>query len=88
MTLLGISVDVRSNVGLSSNNTLTFAHGLPAEPNIVRIHYRATLTTANATDWYGMAIPVDATNVTVINQGSTTSPAFDVVSMRLHTLIR
>jgi hypothetical protein len=88
MALIGVNVDVRSNAGLTAENTLTFAHGLRAAPDIVRIHYRATLTTAAATRWYGMAIPVDAVNVTIINQGSTTSPDFDVMSQVLHTVIR
>lgn len=88
MALMRVNIEKRTNTGLTSANNLTFAHGLGGEPDIVRIRFIATLAVANATDWYGMAIPVDATNVTVINHGSTTCPNFEVVAMRLHSLIQ
>ncbi len=88
MSLMRININKTTNPGLTAGNNVVIAHSLGAAPDIVRIRYLATIAVANATDWYGMAIPVDATNVTVINHGSTASPNFEVVAIRLHTLIQ
>jgi len=88
MALMGVNIDKRTNAGLANAGTLTFAHGLGGAPDIVRIRYIATQIVTGNSNWKGMAIPVDATNVSIINFGSTTSPNFEVVSIRLHTLIQ
>jgi len=88
MALMGVNIDKRTNVGLVADGTLVFAHGLPAAPDIVRIRYIATQAVTGNSNWKGLACPVDAINVSVINFGMTTCPNFEVVSIRLHSIIQ
>jgi len=86
MALLGSFIDTRTNAGLTSDNSLTFAHGLPAAPDFAFIQYIATIATA--TNHFNLSVLTDATNVTVDNGGSTTSPNFRVVTVVAHSIIR
>ncbi len=86
MALLGSYIDSRTNAGLTTDNSVTFAHGLPAAPDFHVINYIATIATA--TNWSSLSVLSDATNVTVDNGGTTTSPNFRVVSIVAHSIIR
>lgn len=86
MALLSHYIDSRTNVGLTTDNSLTFAHGLPADPDWVHIQYISNIVTT--TNNHELASYSDATNVTVINNGNTTSPDFKVVSVVAHSIIR
>jgi hypothetical protein len=86
MALLGAFIDSRTNAGLTSDNSLTFAHGLPASPDFVLVQYIATIATA--TNHFNLSALSDATNVTIDNGGSTTSPNFRVVSVVAQSIIR
>lgn len=86
MALLSHYIDSRTNAGLTTDNSLTFAHGLPAEPDFCIIQYIENIVTT--TNNHALACLTDATNVTVINNGNTTSPNFRVVSIVAHSLIR
>ncbi len=89
MALMRVNVNKVTNTGLTAEDSMNFTHGLGAAPDIVRIRPIVTFGPAGAaTDWWGFAIPVDATSVTVINQGSTTCPNFEVVAIRLHTMVQ
>ncbi len=88
MALMGVNIDKRTNVGLANAGTLTFAHGLGAAPDIVRVRWIATQIVTGNSNWKGMAIPVDSSRVSMINFGSTTTPDFEVVSIRLHSIIQ
>ena len=87
MALLSHYIDSRTNVGLTTDNSLTFAHGLPAEPDWVTIQYISNIATST-NGASPLAALTDATNVTVINNGNTTSPDFKVVSVVAHSIIR
>lgn len=87
MAILSHYIDSRTNAGLTTDNSLTFAHGLPADPDWINIQYITNIATS--TNAAGpLAAYSDATNVTVINNGNTTSPDFKVVSVVAHSLIR
>ena len=87
MALLSHYIDSRTNAGLTTDNSLTFAHGLPADPDFCGIQYIANIATS--TNGPGpLAAYSDATNVTVINNGNTTSPSFRVVSISFHSMVR
>lgn len=86
MALLSHYIDSRTNAGLTTDDSLTFAHGLPADPDFCGIQYITNITTT--TNNHNLAAYSDATNVTVINNGNTTSPNFRVVSQVFHSLVR
>ena len=86
MALLSHYIDSRTNAGLTTDNSLTFAHGLPADPDFVGVQSITNIVTT--TNHYNLAAYSDATNVTVINNGNTTSPDFRVFSMVAHSIIR
>lgn len=86
MALMVVNIDKRTNAGLTSLDILTYAHGLPATPDAVYFRYIATIATATA--WFGLNAAVDAANVTVRNMGDATSPDFEVVAVRFHSLIQ
>ena len=86
MALLGSYIDSRTNVGLTTDASLTFAHGLPAAPDFSFIQYITTLATLSNT--FNLSVLTDGTNVTVDNSGITTSPSFRVVSVVAHSIIR
>lgn len=86
MALLGHYIDSRTSAGLTTDDSLTFAHGLPSEPDWVEIQYISNIVTAAEKSL--LAALTDATNVTVINNGNTTSPDYRVVSIVAHSLIR
>jgi len=86
MALLGAFIDSRTSAGLTSDASLTFAHGLPTTPDFAIINYIATIATA--TNHFNLSVLFDATNVTVDNGGSTTSPNYRVVLVVAHSVIR
>lgn len=87
MALLGSYIDSRTNAGLTTDNSVTFAHGLPAAPDFCVIQYIENIATSTNSPG-PLGTLTDATNVTVINNGNTTSPNFRVVSIVAHSIIR
>ncbi len=88
MGLMRVNIYKTTNPGLVGETSYICTHGLPAAPDVVRIRYIEAFATNHATRWHGMACPLDATNVSVINCGSTTSPNFEIVAMSLHSVIQ
>ncbi len=88
MALLGTFIDQRTfAAGLLQFSTTTFAHGLGASPDIVLFEFLgSTASTAQAGQPL-IARTVDATNVTITNSGSIL-PAYQVTSIRFHSIIR
>ena len=86
MARLGAFIDVTTLASVAANGTLTFAHGLPASPDFVLAF--ALASAASATTWFGWAPTWDATNVTLQNPGSATTPSVRVISVVAHSIIR
>ena len=86
MALLSHYIDSRTSAGLTTDDSLTFAHGLPAEPDFCDIQYITNIVTA--AEKFQLACLTDATNVTVINNGNTTSPDYRVMSIVFHSIMR
>lgn len=86
MALLGTFIDSRTNASLASQGSLSFAHGCPANPDIVWTEGIASI--ASSTNWWAYFGLHDGTNVTVWNPGSTAGPSFRVLSAVLHSIIR
>ena len=88
MALMRVLIDKRTQAGLTTDESVAFAHGLGGVPDSVAIRYIATL--ASNTDWGvgGVDAPVNATNVTLRNSGFTTVPDMEIVTMRMHSLIQ
>ena len=59
---------------------------LPAEPDFCDIQYITNIVTA--AEKFQLACLTDATNVTVINNGNTTSPDYRVMSIVFHSIMR
>lgn len=88
MALMRVQIDKRTIAGLASGGTATYAHGLGAAPDAVLIRFIATLAAAGATQWIGIAVPVNATNITLQNCGSIASGDMEVCAIRFHTIIQ
>ncbi len=87
MALMRAYIDKRTNATIAANANTTFAHGLPAEPDIVHIRHAATL--ASTTAWVGgLAAYKDATNITIYNCGRATSGVIEIVSVCFHSIIQ
>ena len=86
MALLGTYIDQRTHAVINTNASASFAHGLPAAPDLVLV--RETSSSASATNWVGIQPIFDATNVSLYNQGAANSKTLRVTSMVLHSVIR
>lgn len=85
MALLGTFIDSRTLAGLTTADTATYAHGLPAAPDCVIIQEN---TTTNNTSNLKFAIQSDATNVSVWNYGEGTSADLRAVAIVFHSILR
>ncbi len=85
MALLKAFVDSRTLAGLTTGDNITYAHGLPASPDLVWAHEN---TTTNNTSCLKLAIASDATNVTIYNHGEATSATLEAVALVYHTVIK
>ena len=86
MALLGSFIDSRTTTAVVSGSSASFAHGCPANPDIVWTEPIASL--ASSTNWYHVYGLHDATNVTLHNDGGANGPSQRVVSAVLHSIIR
>lgn len=86
MALLGTYTDYRTIAGLTNGQSTSFAHGVGADPNAVIINFIATVATSNTVAM--LSALHDATNITVRNNGTVTSPDFEVTTVRFHSIIR
>ena len=85
MGLLGSYVDSRTVASFASNASASFAHGLPAAPDLLIIAGVGAATTASG------VVPLwtaDATNVSLFGSATNSVPLIKVVSMVLHSLVR
>lgn len=85
MALLGSYIDSRTIAALTSGASASFAHGLPAAPDLVVVHEN---TTTNSTTGIKLAWKSDGTNVSVYNHGTAATGTINVVSIRFHTIVR
>ncbi len=84
MALLGAFVDSRTLAGLTTGDNITYAHGLPATPDLVHVHEN---TTTNNTSCLKLAVAQDATNVTIYNHAEATSATLEAVAIVFHTVV-
>jgi len=89
MTLMRVNIDKTTSPGLAVQGvTMSYVHGLGATPDIIRVRFTNVQIVTGNSNWKGMACIANATNVSIINFGSTTCPDFEVVSIRLHSMIQ
>lgn len=87
MALLGSYIDSRTVASIASNGSASFAHGLPAAPDIVIIHGTSSASGASNA---AMALPryaADATNVSLFGTGLDGGP-LKVTCIVAHSVIR
>ncbi len=85
MALLSAFVDSRTRTAIAAAGSASFAHGLPAAPDLVVVHENAT---TNSTTSVKYAWSSDATNVSISNHGAGTGATLKVVSIVFHSLVR
>lgn len=86
MALMRAEIDKRTLAGLASQGTVQYAHGLRGIPDAVFIRF---ITAATATTlWVGKRAVVDATNVTIDNDGGAAGPNMEVCTVRFHSVIQ
>jgi hypothetical protein len=86
MALLGTLIDSRTLAAINTNASASFAHGLPAAPDEVNIMQISSAASATGVPYFD--ILVDATNVSIYNQGPANSVALRVISKYHHSLVR
>lgn len=87
MALMRYYTDKRTIASLTNAVVATYAHGLPAAPDIVSI--RPVATQASATGWVGLTAPIDATNITVQNcGGGPASGILEVTAVCFHSIMQ
>lgn len=86
MALLRNYIDQRTIISLAADGTASYAHGLPSAPDSVsfRIINQVTATAAEHT----LRGVVNATNVTVYNNGAGASGDFEVTAIAFHSMIQ
>lgn len=85
MALLGTYIDMRTIASFASNASASFAHGLPAAPDMLVINGVGAATTASG------VVPLwtaDATNVSLFGSATNSVPLIRVHSIVIHSLIR
>lgn len=85
MALLGTFIDSRTNAVIAAAGSTSFAHGLPAAPDIVYVHENAT---TNSTTSVKLAVKSDATNVSIYNHGEGQTSTLRCVSIVFHSVAR
>ena len=86
MSLLGSFIDSRTIAAINAAASTSFAHGLPAAPDLVIVNETVSAATnVSALKLFGVG---DATNVSVYNHGEGNSQVLKVVSMVAHSVIR
>lgn len=85
MALLGSFVDSRTNAAIAAAGSTSFAHGLPAAPDLVIVHENAT---TNTTSGIKLCWSSDATNVSISNHGKNATATLKAVSTVFHSLVR
>lgn len=85
MSLLGSFIDSRTLAGLTTADNITYAHGLPAAPDLVVVQEN---TTTNNTSNLKFGIKSDATNVSITNYGEGTSATLKAVAIVFHSIAR
>lgn len=86
MALLGGFIDSRTLAGINAGSSASFAHGLPAAPDMV--HLVESTTAATNVSAVKLVAIKDATNVSVYNHGEGASQALECVSVRFHSIVR
>lgn len=86
MALLGALIDQRTNVSIGSNANTSFAHGLPAAPDVVFV--RETVSSASSVSAVTFESIIDATNVSIYNSGQRDSTALQITSVQFHSIMR
>lgn len=86
MALLGSFIDQRTLAGIAAAGSASFAHGLPAQPDMVKVEESTTA----ATNVSGIKLVArrDATNCSIYNHGEGTSQALIVTSIVFHSIVR
>ena len=86
MALLGAFVDQRTIAAITAAGSASFAHGLPAAPDVSFM--QEVTTAASNVSAIKLVTIADATNMSVFNHGEGASQALRVTSMVLHSIIR
>ena len=86
MALLGAYIDQRTNAAINSNSSTTFAHGLPATPDLVCV--RENVSSASSVSAVTFTPLVDATNVSIYNSGERNSTTLQITTLRFHSAVR
>ncbi len=86
MALMRVLIDKRTQAAMAGNASITFAHLLGGAPDTVDIRFITNIPTTSG--FVGITAPVDGTNITIQNCGASPSPDFEIVSMRLHSIIQ
>lgn len=85
MALLGSFVDSRTIAAIAAAGSASYAHGLPAAPDLVVVHETST---SNTTSGDKLAWKSDATNVSVYNHGKMASEELRCVAIYFHSMCR
>ncbi len=85
MALLGAFVDSRTHAAVDAGSSASYAHGLPAAPDLVYIHENATTDSTNSVK---LCWSADATNVSVSNHGEIITATLQAVAVVFHSLVR
>lgn len=86
MALLGRFIEQRTSVGIASNGSASFAHGLPAAPDFVILAGFTSATVASGAS----ALPswqADATNVSLFGTG-VGGNSMSITTIVAHSIIR
>lgn len=86
MALLGTLIESHTTTSLAAESSRTFAHGLPANPDIALTEAIASI--ASATNWWKLYVLHDGTSATVHNCGAADSPSYRTVAVVFHSIIR
>lgn len=85
MALLGTYIDSRTLAALTSGASASFAHGLPAAPDLVFVHEN---TTTDSTADVKLAWKSDGTNVSIYNHGAVATATLNAAAVYFHTIVR
>jgi hypothetical protein len=86
MALLGSYIDTRTIAGIAAGGSSSYAHGLPAAPDIVVVGENTTAATNVSA--IKLVTAADATNVSVYNHGEGASQALKCIAIMAHSIIR
>ena len=85
MALLNTFVDKRVLSPIAASGSVTFAHGLLVNPDIVTVYENDT---TGSSVGIRLAITHDGTNVIINNYGSVATATLEVITQVFHSLIR